>query len=796
MSRQQTTSIARLVAVILLSMPLGLAVALADDAEDTIDFSRAIAPLFEQHCIRCHSPGNEKGDISLATIADLNENEYVVAGDPDASYLVELITPAAGEPPEMPKEGDPLSDEQVALIRRWISAGAQWPDDVVLREQSKADKTWWSMQPLNVAPGMAVVERSDAGNNPIDRYILAKLAESGLEPNPPADRRTLIRRATYDLTGLPPTPAEVEAFVRDSDPRAYDDLIDRLLASPRYGERWGRHWLDVIRFGESRGFERNEIINDIWPFRDYVIRSFNEDKPVSQLIREHLAGDVFGPDDPDVEVGSAFLVAGPYDDVGNQDPAAAAQIRANTIDEIIRATAEAFLGLTIGCARCHDHKFDPILQRDYYAWYATFAGVRHGSRVVSTAEEKAAHAAQVEPLYQRRDALTKQRDALNNAVIERAQERAAEHEKTWQREPTNRQGTEETFPPVETRFVRLVSEGQDAAPDNVSNFGIDEFEVWSAATTPRNVALASAGAKAAGPSRVIEDFPGAYGPQLAIDGKTGARFLATGGQLTIELAKPTRIDRVFFSSARDEAKPEFGGFSFVADYRIEVSVDGKTWTEVANGRDRKPVNSAHRNKRLRELEITQDERARKRQLNQQIAAARQQINAVPPLQKVWVGNRVAADAKGPFHVFIGGSPQRKGDPVVPASLSVFNRDVSELGVSNADDGLRATKSTRGASVPQYQLPEDTPEAQRRQALADWIVYPDNPLTPRVLANRLWHYHFGTGLVDSPSDFGYMGGRPTHPELLDWLAAYLIADDGSRGWGRAQRAPSWFWGGWA
>ncbi len=742
------TRTTQLVLAILYSMFPGSVIAQAEDTAATIDFAHDIAPIFTAHCVRCHSPNKKEGDISLATIEDLKQNEYVLAGDPDASYLVELISGAEGEPPEMPKESDPLSAEQVAAVRRWISAGAMWPDGVIVREKSKADNTWWSLQPLADVQPPRIADPllqpdadSDWSQHPVDRFILAKLAEEGLVPNRPAERRTLIRRATYDLTGLPPTPEEVEAFVSDSDPDAYENLIDRLLDSPRYGERWGRHWLDVVRFGESRGFERNEIINDIWPFRDYVIRSFNDDKPVSQLIREHLAGDVFNADDPEIEVGSAFLVAGPYDDVGNQDAVQAAQIRANTIDEIIRTTAEAFLGLTVGCARCHDHKFDPIVQRDYYALYATFAGVRHGSRVVATAVAQEAHAAKINPLNERRSELTKQRDKLMDTVMKRAREREAEHEKLWTREPADRQGTEETFPPVETRFVRLVSEGQDANPENVTSFGIDEFEVWSVEANPRNVALAAAGAKASGPSREIEDFPGAYGPHLAIDGQSGARFLATGGQLTIELAKPAQINRVFFSSARDKAKPEFREFVFVADYRIEVSSDGEVWTEVASGRDRKPVNTAHRDKRLRELEITAEERARRTELDQQIAAVTREINAVPPLPTVWVGNRVAADAQGPFHVFIGGNPQRKGDEVVPASLSVFDRDGSH-GFGERDWPARsATRNSDARSEsaalhdgPQYELPPNTPEAQRRQALADWIVHPDNPLPPRVLAN--------------------------------------------------------------
>ena len=232
------------------------------------------------------------------------------------------------------------------------STGAKWPDGVVIKEKAKADASWWSLQPLKVAGTLRVPQpgNDQSGNDQpiadgtrsvpatIDEFIRAKLADKKLTLNPPADRRTLIRRATYDLIGLPPTPEDVEAFINDPDPKAYEKLIDRLLASPHYGERWGRHWLDVVRFGESIGYERNVIVNDIWPFRDYVIRSINEDKPIDQFIREHIAGDVFGKNDPDVAVGSAFLVAGPYDDVGNQDPVQAAQIRANTLDEIISAT--------------------------------------------------------------------------------------------------------------------------------------------------------------------------------------------------------------------------------------------------------------------------------------------------------------------------------------------------------------------------------------------------------------------------------------------------------------------------
>jgi hypothetical protein len=474
-------------------------------AGPAMDFARDVAPVFEQHCIRCHQPENKKGGLSLATLADLAANQFVVPGDPDASYLLEVVTAESGEKPLMPKDGAPLLAEEIEILRRWIADGAQWPDNIVVNERSKADRNWWSLQPLQQDEPPSDDIPAGWRANPIDRFIFARLAAAGLQPNPPAQRRTLIRRLTYDLTGLPPKREEVEAFVSDSSPEAYEKLVDRLLASPRYGEHWGRHWLDVVRFGESSGFEVNHVIDNAWQFRDYVIQSFNEDKPFDRFIIEHLAGDAVGQGDPAVEVGLSFLVCGPVDIVGNKDPAQMAQIRADAVDEMIRATGEAFLGLTVGCARCHDHKFDPITQRDYYGLYATFAGVYHDERPVT---------------------------------------------------------------------------------------------------------------------------PGL--PAMRV------------------------------------------------------------------GRFEQPA--------------------------------------------------------GPQHVYERGDAGRKGEEVVPASIS-----------------------TLADAVGAYALPSDAPERERRLALAKWLVAKDNPLTPRVLVNRVWHYHFGAGIVATPSDFGYMGVPPTHPELLDRLAARLRAE---------------------
>ena len=467
----------------------------ASAAEPKVDFSRDVAPILERHCVRCHQPDNLKGDVSLVTPKDL----------PAGDKLLSLVSPRSNNrPPRMPKEGKPISEAERLTLKNWVAGGSVWPKGVVLKTRAKADKSWWSLQPLGDAQPPNT-EGAPAGwaEHPIDRFIFAGLKAKGLTPSPPAVPATLIRRLCYDLTGLPPTPEQVEAFIKDPSPAAYEKLVDDLLASPAYGERWGRHWLDVVRFGESNGFERNILIENLWPFRDYVIQSFNDDKPFDRMLLEHLAGDRVGPGDPAVEVGTAFLVCGPYDNVGNQDAEQAAVIRANTIDETIRGAGEAFLGLTIGCARCHDHKFDPILAKDYYRFYATFAGVSPGPRKVGNAND------------------------------------------------------------------------------------------WL----------------------------------------------------------------------------------------------GK-------------------------------------------------------LQKI----------TGPSHVFLGGDPQKKGDAVTPASPSFL-----------------------GDALKGYELPADAPEADRRLALAKWMVSPDNPLTPRVLANRVWHYHFGTGINETPSDFGFMGGRPSHPELLDWLAKQLQAN---------------------
>ncbi len=346
------------------------------DAE-TVDFLRDVQPVLAEKCLRCHDARAKMSGLSLASRADAERGgkhgPAFVVGKPDESLLLRMVS---GAPPRMPMQAPPLTVREVEMLRNWIAAGAVWPVD------AKAADAWWSLQPLWKP---AVPQQDGAwGRTPIDAFVLAKLREKGLTSSADADRRTLIRRLTYDLHGLPPAWEEVQAFEADRSPGAYEKLIDRLLASPRYGERWGRHWLDVAHYGESHGYDKDKPRRNAWPYRDYVIRVFNEDRPYARFVKEQLAGDVLYPDDPQGIVAIGFIAAGPWDLVGH------VELREGTVDkkitrvldrdDMVMSTMSAFVSMTAHCARCHNHKFDPIAQEDYYSLQAVFAGVDRADR--------------------------------------------------------------------------------------------------------------------------------------------------------------------------------------------------------------------------------------------------------------------------------------------------------------------------------------------------------------------------------------------------------------------------------
>jgi mono/diheme cytochrome c family protein len=728
-------------------------------------FEQKIRPVLVEHCYSCHSAEAKKlkGNLYLDSKAGWEKGgdsgaPAIVPGRPEESLLIRTVQHLE-EDLEMPPKKPKLPDAVIADLVTWVKMGAPDPRDGAKIEAKRGDKSWWSLQPLRDLKSQISNLKSSA----IDDFITAKLAEKHLALNPPADPRALIRRITYDLHGLPPTPEEVEAFVNECRHgssfvirhSSLSHLIDRLLASPRYGERWGRHWLDVIRFGESNGFERNFVIDDLWPFRDWVIKSINDDKPFDQFITEHLAGDVIGKDRPEVEIGSAFLVAGPYDDVKNQDPVAQANIRAATLDDMVTATSSAFLGLTINCARCHNHKFDPIPAEDYYRIKACFEGIEHGRRVIATKEQRANAIAATRPLNQQLASLNVEKDTLDKDLARRAKAALARLKHT--RPQIDPHGTEETFPPVTAKQLRFVIHEFDSsygspAAKRTNGGKLTEFEVFD--TQGRNVALAAHGTQAEGErAMTAEDFPEAYGPQYCIDGRLGESwFIGDPAVLTLTFARPETIQRINFINARGERglnESKVRGAT-PTEYEVQVSSDGKNWTTVATSEGREPLTPAHALAKARQSVTTAEERQKLATLEKQITDVQARINQAPKLTPVWAG-LPPKQPKEPTHLHKGGDPMKPGDVIAPASLSVLDQ---------------VTKP--------YALPADAPEGERRLALARWITQ-GNPLTARVLANRVWQWHFGTGIVDTPSDFGYLGSQPTHPELLDYLAARLVAN---------------------
>jgi hypothetical protein len=340
----------------------------------------AAAILIEQRCLKCHNQTSRMSGLSLVSLDDARKGgahgPAIVPGKPDASLLVQMIS---GAKPRMPMQAEALSAAEVAEIRKWIADGAPWPQPL-RADRSKDDL--WSLRPLTKPTPPAA--KSNWARTPIDAFILARLEAAQLAPSAEADRATLIRRLTYDLHGLPPSWDEVQAFVADRSPEAYERLVDRLLASPRYGERWGRHWLDVVHYGESHGYDKDKPRRNAWPYRDYVIRAFNEDKPYARFIEEQLAGDYLWPEDPRVVPALGFIAAGPWDFVGHAELREGTTDKAITRlldrDDMVMTTMSTFVSMTAHCARCHDHKFDPIPQEDYYSLQAVFAGVDRADR--------------------------------------------------------------------------------------------------------------------------------------------------------------------------------------------------------------------------------------------------------------------------------------------------------------------------------------------------------------------------------------------------------------------------------
>jgi mono/diheme cytochrome c family protein len=687
-----------------------------------VDFTRQIRPILEQRCLGCHGEEKQRGSFRLdqgrAALKGGDSGVAIVPGKSAESPLIHRVMGNDGVD-RMPPEGEALTPEQVAQLARWIDDGAHWPD----AEAAEEGGAHWAFQPVRRPDPPRTGDAM--GLAPIDAFIVERLEKAGLGLSPEAPRRTLIRRLYFVMLGVPPTPEDVAAFESDPDDRAFERLVDRVLADPRYGERWGRHWLDVVRFAESNGFETNRERPNAWRYRDYVIDAFNRDLPFDRFIREQVAGDALGND-----VATGFLVAGPVDIVGSPDPVLTAQQRADELDDMVNTTGTAFLGLTLGCARCHNHKFDPVEQREYYALTAVFSGVRHGDRALRLPREAAEQATELDG-----------RITDLERRLARFLARPSAPPKGSLKPPLNPRLNTETFATTEARFLRFTIHATTGGEPC-----LDELEVYSG---DRNIALASAGTKATA-SGTLPGFD-IHRLEHIHDGRTGndRSWISSEngrGWVQLEFATAAPIDRVVWGRDRE------GRFAdrLAVGYRIEVAVEPGQWRRVAGSEERPPYKPGSETPAPPAYDfdgLSEAEARQGRDWLAQLEAARKRRAEVakPPMAYAGTFTQPA-----PAHRLHRGDPMQKREPVSPGTLGIF---------------LPVTMAA------------DEPEQQRRVRLADWLSSDANPLTPRVIVNRLWQHHFGVGWVDTPNDFGRNGSPPTHPELLDWMASELVA----RGW---------------
>jgi mono/diheme cytochrome c family protein len=594
--------------------------------------AKDVYSIFQRSCFDCHAEFGANG-LDLRSDASLQKGgdggRVVVAHDPQASRLFRFVSHL--EDPKMPDGGPKLPDADLETIRLWILAGASLaavpeantpaegptPPELAAREDrpiTDEERAYWAF----VRPVRPVVpDAADPAwnRNPIDALLFSAMTAKGLKPSPRADRRSLVRRVYLDVVGLPPSPAQVEAFVRDERPDAWERLVDELLASPHYGERWARHWMDLVRYADSGGFEFDRDRDEMYRYRDYLIESFNADTPYDRFVKEQIAGDEIAPDSDAAMIATGYLRLGPE----------GGGTRLDALDDLITTTSLAFMGVTVGCARCHNHKFDPIPQKDYYRMQAVFFSTRGVDHPLVPAHEAEAIANERRRIDRLQAPLRKSRDAIADPV-----------------------------------HAAIVVEEVAKLPEYMQ-------VAWRTPAADRTAAQ-----------------------------KLNAK--------QIEEALGIRSLRKLITEDRVMAR------------------------------------------------MPDDARATYEALKTEIAALERQKPASPPSARV-IGER-GRDPR-PSYFLHRGSESSRGSVMTPGVLSV-------------------------ASTGEWTFaepPADATSSWRRRGFAEWLVTPDNPLTARVMVNRLWQHHFGEGLVRTPSNFGRMGTPPSHPELLDWLAVEFV----ERGW---------------
>jgi hypothetical protein len=758
-------------------------------ADRKVDFAKDVRPIFATRCYGCHGPEKQKSDYRLddreRALHGGSIGGAIVAGDGLHSPLIQYVAGAHDEV-HMPPKGEPLTLEQVRILRAWIDQGAVWPDSLAI---ATTQATHWSLKPL-IKPPLPEAKRRDWPRSAIDVFILSGLEQRGLSPSVEADRRSLIRRVTFDLIGLPPTPQEVQAFLADPSPDAYENVVDRLLASPRYGERWARHWMDVVHYAESHGHDEDKFRANAWPYRDYLIRSFNEDKPYARFVEEQIAGDALCPDDPQAIVATAFNAVGPWDEssqMGIMDGTLDKQVaRYLDRDDMLSTAMSTFVSTTVHCARCHNHKFDPIPQNDYYALQAVFAGVDRIDRPYDADVKVGAE----------RRRLLKEKSELaagtySSTILSSAQ--TQEKVSEWEKRRAARDAA--------WRVLR--------SSDAISTMGatlkhLEDGSILASGDRPEKdwyLVIGRSELKRVTAIRleVLSDPSLPHnGPGRADNGNLHlSEFKAyvdqAGANRPIALRNPTAdfdqegwsIDKALDGKAEtawgvhpQESKSHVAVFELKTPLEWSEGVKLTFLLEQLHG-----AGHTIGRFRLSVTDVAQPVRAPK--LPESVAAAlatpvnqRNETQRAELARYVLIEEVSEALAKLPqqqmvYSIASNFEPQGNYKPAIkPRRVDVLRRGDIRQPIEEAAPGALSCV----AGIPaRFALAHPEDESSRRAALAKWITQSDNPLTWRSIVNRVWHYHFGRGICETPNDLGKMGAPPTHPELIDWLATTFRDD---------------------
>jgi mono/diheme cytochrome c family protein len=755
-------------------------------ADDTAYFVNEIQPIFQQHCYSCHShqSGTMEGHLALDWRSGwANGGERgpaIVPGDVENSLLIRAVRHSD---PDLQMPADKISDQEIRKLEQWVQRGATDPRVAQPTYEGSNQSPWWSWQPLQrPVPSESVASSPPNSNNPIDVWVQQSLADQGLPPQPLADRRQLIRRLWFDLLGLHPSIAEVEAFANDPSPDAWDKLVDECLSRPQYAERWARHWLDTVHYADSHGFEHDVFRPHAWPYRDYVIQAFDRDLPWADFIKAQLAADHFFPNDPTSIAALGFLGAGPYD----QSAAATAPMSFEYLDrdDLVTQVCGSMLSTTANCARCHSHKFDPISQKDYFALQAVFAGVLKGEirydadpqiaaerqrwqRVIAQAQAGEAQwlqSTEAYEIFQQWQAAKPPRWLPLNydtfysnggADLQRLDDGSLlAGGANPEQETFVVTGTTE-LPTITALRLDLLThdslplQGPGRAANgnlHLNEISVQYFPPGSA--SPKNLTIAAATADFSQDGWTI---------QHAIDGNPQSAWaihplVGQPHHGIFVLNQPLQIEPM--GKILVSLRQTHGGSHVIGRFLLSVC-DGDANHAVALSSEGLALEQVPPNERTSEQEL---------KLSAEVVAkyAEQRLKLLPEPGRLYAAGKDVENERGRLQV-----PQ-------PRAIHVLTRGDLEKPLDI--EGPGALSALTHASS-RFDLEPSADEVSRRAALAQWIVHPDNPLTWRSMANRVWYYHFGRGLSNTVNDFGRMGEVPSHPELLDWLACEL-RDSGS------------------